>query len=157
VADRKPSADGQWTIKAEEFITDLRGPAAPVPVQDGWRQRLCAKYGLQPQALDGVPPGWQLVVQCALEELRRLGWYTGAKFIGEDHAGLQFELNAPTTPEQDFMCTRMSSWSYHTCCRCGASGATPVPRGRRLETVCAGCHELLMTEDPDGRHVPTFP
>jgi hypothetical protein len=157
VAERKPGPEGNWGIDLPEFVTDLLAGVVPEPAEDGWRQQLCRQYGLPPRTLDTIPPGWELVVRCALQELRRLGWYTGAQRIAEEMGGLQIVLNAPTTPEQDFMCTRMSSWSYHTCCRCGSSGAAPIPRGRRLETVCAGCHELLMGKDPDGRHVPTYP
>ena len=144
--------EGIWKLETPRF--DPRGVLGrEVAPRDDWRKTLLAEMGVQGRLEPTlIPDGWEFVLRCLFKELLDLGWNRQLVSAVDMHGGLLVELGADRSPAMEFACRRAQRWSFSTCSRCGTSGATLRPRGRRMETTCATCHDTLMERDERSAH-----
>src|ERR1035441_8531544 len=143
---------GIHKLEVPEF--DVRGvldhDTAP---QDDWRDILLKEMSIEGH-IHMVPPGWEFVLRCLFKELVDLGWDRHLTLATDKHGGLLVAPGLAATPAMEFACRRAQKWSFQTCSRCGDSAGTLRPRGRRMETTCSPCHDILMKQDAGGKHAP---
>jgi hypothetical protein len=122
--------------------------------KEDWRTRLCTELGIKGAIT--CPPGWELVVTSLMKQLVLMGWDGELETARDLFGGLYVRLGESATDAMRYACRQAQRWSFQTCSRCGESEAKVRPRGRRIETSCVSCHDILMQEDPEGLQEPVF-